>query len=212
LAVPSSLRLRLSILNTLTRDPPSDYQTQVHNASEFGQLQLDLVNQVFLTGALRDDCSTTFGRANRCAVFPKMSAAWTFTNAYKPPGITFGKLRFSHGEAGNEPQPYLSSVTFSGTNLVGGIAQGTGFTPTQSGRGGLFFTSTKPATALRPERTKESEGGFDIGFLGRQGRLERNVVCIKNIRCHPDYPRSHLRRDTQARRRMLAGLATGARS
>jgi TonB-linked SusC/RagA family outer membrane protein len=160
-----------SILNTLTRDPPSDFETQVHNSSGFGQLQLDLMNQLFLTGALRDDCSTTFGRANRCAVFPKTSAAWTFTNAYKPPYITYGKLRFSHGEAGNEPQPYLSSVTFSGTSLVGGIAQGTGFTPTQSGRGGLFFTSTKPATALKPERTKESEGGFDIGFLGDKADL-----------------------------------------
>ena len=160
-----------SVLNTLTRDPPSDYQTQVHNASVFGQLQLDLINQLFLTGAVRNDCSTTFGKTNRCANFPKASAAWTFTNTYKPPGLTFGKFRFSYGEAGNEPQPYLSSVTFSGTNLVGGIAQGTGFTPTQSGRGGLFFTFTKPATSLKPERTKETEGGFDIGFLGEAADL-----------------------------------------
>ena len=160
-----------SILNTLSRDPPSDYQTQVHNASVFAQLQLDLVSQLFLTGALRNDCSTTFSRSNRCANFPKASAAWTFTNAYKPPGFTFGKLRFSYGEAGNEPQPYLSSVTFSGQNLVGGIAQGTGFTPTQSGRGGLFYTFTKPATSLKPERTREAEGGFDIGFLGERADL-----------------------------------------
>jgi TonB-linked SusC/RagA family outer membrane protein len=160
-----------SVLNTLTRDPPSDYQTEVHNSSGFGQLQLDIIQQLFLTGALRDDCSTTFGKANRCAMFPKASAAWTFTNAYKPRGLSFGKLRFSYGEAGNEPQPYLSSVTFSGTNLVGGIAQGTGFTPTQSGRGGLFFTFTKPATALKPERTKETEGGFDVGFLGDKADL-----------------------------------------
>jgi TonB-linked SusC/RagA family outer membrane protein len=160
-----------SILNTLSRDPPSDYQTQVHNASVFAQLQLDLLSQLYLTGALRNDCSTTFGRSNRCANFPKASAAWTFTNTYKPPGLTFGKFRFSYGEAGNEPQPYLSSVTFSGTNLVGGIAQGTGFTPTQSGRGGLFFNFTKPATALKPERTREAEGGFDIGFLGEKADL-----------------------------------------
>lgn len=160
-----------SVLNTLTRDPPSDFQTEVHNSSGFGQLQLDIISQLFLTGAIRDDCSTTFGHSNRCAVFPKASAAWTFSNAYKPPGLTFGKIRFSYGEAGNEPQPYLSSVTFSGTNLVGGIAQGTGFTPTQSGRGGLFFTFTKPATALKPERTRETEGGFDIGFLGERADL-----------------------------------------
>jgi hypothetical protein len=30
----------------------------------------------------------------------------------------------------------------------------------------LFFTFTKPATSLKPERTREAEGGFDIGFLG----------------------------------------------
>jgi TonB-linked SusC/RagA family outer membrane protein len=160
-----------SVLNTLSKDPASDYQTQIHNTSGFGQLQLDLINQLFLTGALRRDCSSTFGRSNRCAVFPKGSAAWTFTNAYKPPGLTFGKLRFSYGEAGNEPQPYLTSVTFSETNLIGGIAQGTGFTPIQSGRGGMFFPFTKPATSLKPERTKEAEGGFDIGFLGNAADL-----------------------------------------
>jgi TonB-linked SusC/RagA family outer membrane protein len=160
-----------SILNTLTRDPPSDYQTQVHNTAGYGQLQLDFFSQFFVTTALRRDCSSTFGKANRCAVFPKAAAAWTFTNAYRPPGLTFGKLRASYGEAGNEPQPYLTSVTFSGTNLVGGIAQGTGFTPTQSGLGGLFFTFTRPATTLKPERTREFEGGFDIGFLGEKADL-----------------------------------------
>jgi TonB-linked SusC/RagA family outer membrane protein len=168
-----------SILNTLSRDPPSDYQTQVHNASVFGQLQLDFLSQLYLTGALRNDCSTTFSRSNRCANFPKASAAWTFTNTYKPPAITFGKLRFSYGEAGNEPQPYLSSVTFSGQNLVGGISQGTGFTPTQSGRGGLFYSFTKPATSLKPERTREAEGGFDIGFLGEKADLSATLYSSK---------------------------------
>jgi TonB-linked SusC/RagA family outer membrane protein len=160
-----------SMLNTLTRDPPSDYQTEIHNASYFGQLTFDVFQQLYLTGALRNDGSTTFGQQNRTALFPKASAAWTFTNMFKPRGLTFGKLRLSYGEAGNEPQPYLTSPTFSGTNLVGGIAQGTGFTPTQSGRGGLFYTFTKPASSLHPERTKELEGGFDIGFLGEKADL-----------------------------------------
>jgi hypothetical protein len=30
----------------------------------------------------------------------------------------------------------------------------------------LFFTFTKPAETLKPERTREFEGGFDVGFLG----------------------------------------------
>ena len=160
-----------SILNTLSRDPPSDYQTEIHNESYFGQATFDIEQQLYLTGALRDDGSTTFGRSNRRSAFPKASAAWTFTKFHNIPGLTFGKARFSYGEAGNEPQPYLTSVTFSGTNLVGGIAQGTGLTPTQSGIGGLFFTTTKPATSLKPERTRETEGGFDVGFWGEKADL-----------------------------------------
>src|SRR6185295_12515439 len=41
-----------SILNTLTRDPPSDYQTQIHQESYFGQATVDLASQLFLTAAL----------------------------------------------------------------------------------------------------------------------------------------------------------------
>jgi TonB-linked SusC/RagA family outer membrane protein len=155
-----------NILNTLTRDPPSDYQTQVRGDSYFGQATLDLFSQFFLTAALRRDGSSTFDKDHRYANFPKASAAWTFTNLYNPMSLlTFGKLRVSYGEAGQEPQPYLTVTTFNGSTLTGQIAQGTGFTPTQSGRGGLYTNVTKPATTLSPERTKELEGGFDIGFL-----------------------------------------------
>ena len=155
-----------NILNTLTRDPPSDYQTEVRGDSYFGQLTVDLFDQLFLTGAIRRDGSSTFDEDNRYANFPKASAAWTFTNLYNPATLlTFGKLRVSYGEAGQEPQPYLTVNTFSGSALTGGISQGTGFSPTQSGRGGLYNSVTKPARTLKPERTKELEAGFDIGFL-----------------------------------------------
>ncbi len=160
-----------SVLNTNSTDPPSDYQTEIHNQSYFGQATFDIHQSLYLTGALRDDCSTTFGSSSRCSPFPKASAAWTFTNLYKPPFLQYGKLRYSYGEAGNEPQPYLTSVTFSGRSLVGGIAQGTGFTPTQGNTAGLFYNFTKPAAKLKPERTKESEGGFDFGFWGEKADL-----------------------------------------
>jgi TonB-linked SusC/RagA family outer membrane protein len=164
-----------SILNTLQRDPPSDYQTQVHQESYFGQATVDVANQLFLTGALRDDGSTTYSENNRRALFPKASAAWTWTQVYKPSFITFGKLRASYGEAGNEPLPYLTSITFSGSNLLGGVAQGTGFTPTQSGLGGLIYTTTRPSTDLKTERTKEIEAGFDVGVFREKADLSFTV-------------------------------------
>jgi TonB-linked SusC/RagA family outer membrane protein len=155
-----------SISNTLNRDPPGDYRTLIHDESYFGQLSLDLYQQLFLTAALRNDGSSTFGTENARNWFPKASAAYTFTNAFNPgKKLTFGKLRLSYGQAGQEPAPYLTSPTFNATGTTAGISQGTGLTPTQSGRGGLFFTTTKPAQSLKPERTNELEGGFDIGFL-----------------------------------------------
>jgi hypothetical protein len=154
-----------NILNTLTRDPPSDYMTEVRGDSYFGQLTVDLYDQLYLTGAIRRDGSSTFDKDNRYANFPKASAAWTFTNMFNPRDfLTFGKLRVSYGEAGQEPQPYLTTSTFSGAALTGAISQGTGFSPTQSGLGGLYNNITKPATSLQPERTKEIEAGFDIGL------------------------------------------------
>ena len=160
-----------SLSNTLNHDVPSDFQTEVHDESYFGQATLDIRNQLYLTAALRSDGSTTFGRANKTSTFPKASAAWTFTNMYKPGWLTFGKVRFAGGQAGQEPQPYLTSPTFSGSNLVGGISQGTGFGPTQSGLGGLFTNFTKPASTLKPERTSELEFGGDFGFWGEKADL-----------------------------------------
>ena len=65
------------------------------------------------------------------------------------------------------PLPYVTSATFF-TGIFGGIAQGTGFTPTQNGIGGLLTSGQKPADVLRPERSKELEAGFDVGLFHDQ--------------------------------------------
>src|ERR1700694_634046 len=67
------------VSNPVSRDIPSDAQTVVHNAGYFAQATLDLYGQVYLTGALRNDGSSTFGRQNRRSWVPKASLAWTFT-------------------------------------------------------------------------------------------------------------------------------------
>jgi TonB-linked SusC/RagA family outer membrane protein len=167
-----------SIANTLNRDPAADYRTLIHDESYFGQVSLDLYQQVFLTAALRNDGSSVFGATNNRNWFPKASAAYTFTNLFNPRDVlSFGKLRLSYGEAGQLPAPYLTSPTLNGSGLSTGITQGTGFTPTQLGRGGLYFTTTKAATTLKPERTAELEGGFDLGFL--QDRADLSVTFYK---------------------------------
>ena len=53
----------------------------IHDASWFGQAALDIKSQLYLTAAIRNDGSSTFGRQNLRSWFPKGSAAWEFTKA-----------------------------------------------------------------------------------------------------------------------------------
>ncbi len=89
-----------NLLNTVTRDPSIDLVQEIRNVGFFGQATADLFDQLYLTGALRNDGSSTYDRTHLRAWFPKTSAAWTFTKAVNIPGVSFGKLRAAYGEAG----------------------------------------------------------------------------------------------------------------
>jgi TonB-linked SusC/RagA family outer membrane protein len=167
--------------NTVTRDLPLDNETVIHDASWFGQATLDFRDQLHLTGALRNDGSSTFGRTNLRSWFPKASMAWEFTKATgQLSWLSYGKLRAAYGEAGVEPVPYLTSQNYV-SDIVGGIAQGTGNTPTQNGIGGLTSSTVKAASVLRPERTKELEAGVDIGFLRDRGDVSVTWYTKKSV-------------------------------
>lgn len=160
--------------NTVSRDPVIDQETVIHNSSVFGQLTFEAWDQLYLTLAARNDGSSTFSEDNRRSWFPKASLAWNAVSVLgNPEFLGLFKLRAAYGEAGQEPLPYLTTVAFS-SGIVGGISQGTGLTPTQSGFGGLTSSFIRGADDLRPERTKELEAGFDIGLAN--GRAEMNFT------------------------------------
>ena len=147
--------------------PPIDVEREIHDVGWFGQGTFDLYNQLYLTAAIRNDGSSTYGQNNLRSWFPKGSAAWEFTKALngRLSWLSYGKARVAYGEAGVEPQPYLTSQTFSNTALLSSLAQGTGLVPVQQGLGGLVSSTLKAATSLKPERSKEFEAGGDLGFL-----------------------------------------------
>ena len=152
--------------NTIRQDPTNNFETYIHNSSFFGQTTLDLYDQLYLTGALRYDASSTFGNTAKYNKFPKASAAWNFTKLYQPSFLTFGKLRVSYGQAGNEPNPYATSFSYSSNSILNGVSQGTGLDPIQSGQAGVVFGAKKGIETLNPERTRETEFGADFGLLG----------------------------------------------
>ena len=153
-----------NLANTVTRDPTIDAVSEIRNVGFFGQLTTDLFDQLYLTGALRNDGSSTYDRNHLRAWFPKASASWTFSKVLPIPGVSFSKLRAAYGEAGQEPVPYLTTQTYSSVAFAT-IAQGVALTPTYGGFGGLASSITKATQTLLPERTREFEGGADFGFF-----------------------------------------------
>ena len=162
--------------NTVDRNPPSTTETDIHTVGLFGQTTLDLWSQLYLTAGVRRDGSSTFGQNNRWAWFPKASVAWEFTKYLNQPSsvfrslqgplsfLSFGKARLAYGQTGQEPGAYQTIATYS-TGSFGDGGWGPSLTPTQAGFGGLSTDGTKPQNNLKPERTKEFEGGVDLGLF-----------------------------------------------
>ena len=153
-------------LDNMVTITANEYESLIHTESFFGQATFDLFDQLYITGALRNDGSSTFGANERRHWFPKFSAAWEFTKFGKMPKIpyfNYGKLRFAYGEAGAQPGVYSTTTGYiSGTK--GGYWAGSLNAGSYDGVGGFFSSTTAPALDLRPERTKEYEIGTSLGF------------------------------------------------
>ncbi len=167
LIAPSPFNLQ----NVVFLNPTNDSASFIHTQSFFGQATADLYNQLYLTAAVRNDGSSTFGASTRRHWFPKGSAAWEFTkvlNAGEGVGVlTYGKARLAYGQTGTEPGVYQTLNALS-TAAFGDDGWGPSVTATQAGRGGIYSGFTKGQPALGPERTKEIEGGVDLAFLKSQ--------------------------------------------
>jgi TonB-linked SusC/RagA family outer membrane protein len=155
---------------------PDEYESISRSESYFGQLTLELYNQLFLTAAMRNDGSSTFGKSQRRHWYPKVSAAWEFTKLDFFAGISdwfnFGKLRAAYGEAGQEPGVYTTIRAFGSSTSAFGDGWGASFTSSAYGFGGFYTSGGKGQENIKPQRSKEFELGLDLGFLDEKIGVE----------------------------------------
>ena len=160
-----------SINNTVTVTS-NEYKTLRHIEAYFGQLAATLYNQVDINVGLRDDGFSTFGSSTRFHLFPKASAAWTFTNTLGNPDhlglLSFGKIRAAYGETGKEPPVYGSITALSSTQTFGPGGYGDQLNTKLGGQGGLVTGPVLGNANLRPERSRETEVGLDLGFFDQR--------------------------------------------
>lgn len=155
--------------NTVTRQP-DEFQSRIHSESYFGQVQFNMWDQLFVTGALRNDGFSTFGSSNPRHWYPKASAAWDVSNALglRNDGLlSYLKLRAAWGQAGNEPPVYGTIGGYTAAD-IGDAGWNPLFKTVYAGSGGLYTAFTKAQPDLKPERTSEMELGADLSFLSNR--------------------------------------------
>lgn len=132
--------------------------THERTVALYGQEEWLGVNErLLLSAGVRAERSSANGDVNKYYLFPKATAS------FRLPGLLGGgsevKLRTAYGETGNQP---LFGQKF--TTLQGGVVIG--------GNVGTTVGSTAGAPDLRPERTREIEGGVDATLFDGRASLE----------------------------------------
>jgi TonB-linked SusC/RagA family outer membrane protein len=138
---------------------PSTYLSKKEMQSVFFTGQLAYNNYLFLDVTGRNDWSSALGKDNYSFFYPSVSASFVFTDAFKaiPSNIlSFGKLRASWAQVGNDSDPYLTKNGYAS------------ITTKYAGQGLSYMNSTIPAFNLKNELTESWEIGTDLRFLNNR--------------------------------------------
>lgn len=129
------------------------YQKEIQSIFFIGQLGYK--NFLFLDVTGRNDWSSTLGPNNISFFYPSISTGFVFTDALKMDDnfLSFGKVRVSWAQVGNDSDPYLTKI---GYQLSTQSINGQGFIST-SGR--------IPLLDLKNELTESWEIGTDLRFF-----------------------------------------------
>jgi len=134
----------------------NDY-AQSATAGVYVEEMAALRERLFLTAGLRSDAASAFGSKAANPIYPKLGASWLvsdepfFTNRSI---VSSFRLRTAYGHSGNQASPLDVLRSYQpGEAVINGV-----LTP------GIVLASIGNPD-LKPERTTEWEGGFDVAFF-----------------------------------------------
>jgi TonB-linked SusC/RagA family outer membrane protein len=140
-----------------------DYHERVTLGGYVEQM-FGLNDRLFLTGALRMDGGSGFGRDYNAAFYPKAGLSWIASEEpFFPriPGLDELRLRYSYGASGQQPWSVWTNPDFYATTPLADGTIGNGI------HQGSFGNPD-----LRPERVREHEFGLDAAALNGRARLD----------------------------------------
>lgn len=133
-------------------------------AGVFVQQQVGWRDRLFVTGAVRADDASAFGRDYDLVLYPKLSSSWVVSEEPFFPqlrGLTSLRFRAAWGASGLQPGSTDALRYLNPVSVTTGGASVTGVT---------FGSLGNPD--LQPERSAELEAGFDAQLLGERLGLE----------------------------------------
>ena len=132
--------------------------------SVYGNLQVGLKSYLFVDVTGRNDWSSTLPSPHSY-FYPSVGLSAIISDMVSMPSwVSFGKIRASYTQVGNDPDPYLLKQRFQ-------FALG-------AGQGFISRNQIKSIQDLKPEKTKSYEVGLDWRFLN--GRLGLDATLYKS--------------------------------
>jgi TonB-dependent SusC/RagA subfamily outer membrane receptor len=131
----------------------SDAFVENNTLGLFVQEQIALNDRIFVTGAVRADDNSAFGREFDLVYYPKISGTWVVNEEpfWSVPWVDALKLRTAFGAAGQQPQDFAALRSYQ---------------PVTSGSGEATLTPQFVGNdRLAPERGQEWEVGFEAGLF-----------------------------------------------
>lgn len=169
--------------------------------SYFGKVDYEFDNRYLLSGTIRRDGSSRFGKNNQFGVFPAVSAGWRISNENfikdNVNAISDLKLRASWGQTGNQEisnnavySLYLAS--YAGGNPTWATSFGTAYDIAGNGNGLLpsgFIATQTGNDDLKWETTTQTDIGVDFGFFNQRlsGSVDYYIKKTADILVLPPY-------------------------
>ncbi|MFV0506861.1 MAG: SusC/RagA family TonB-linked outer membrane protein, partial [Bacteroidales bacterium] len=140
----------------------------------FGSVDLDFRNYLYFSLTARNDWSSTLPLENNSFFYPGITGSFLFSDFFKEKGvdlgpISFGKVRLSYGWTGNDADMYKIYPVYVASSInLPGYPDVDDITFPLGGVNSYEISNILGSPDLKPEITKEFEGGFDIRFFNNR--------------------------------------------
>lgn len=132
---------------------PSEYDYRSEVDGIFAGTTLTWKKLLTLDATVRRDQSSTLPASNNTYYYPSVSGGFIFSELLKKwDWLSYGKLRGSYAEVGNDARIYSVYDTYNILSPFGSAPQAS-------------LSSIKNNANLRPERTKSAEVGLELAFF-----------------------------------------------